>query len=217
MINTAKVSNMLGINIRTDIDFLSAIENGLPVSSLERVTEIVAPDKPHVFQARIIAPATLKRRRAASKWVEEKLKDFPKATIIWGKPHTSSKKKGMRIWYHAAKGMELREIDDKAWRDRQVVSATVTTTEKHDPAKSYKAMIEQSHLSRLEGQKVIRAADTWALAEEVYGDKDTARMFLERPHPLLQNRAPLEVAIETDVGGQMVKEILLQIQYGTAA
>ena len=58
------VSNVLGIRASDPLSLMSAVEKGLPLSSLDRVVHSVAPSD-HKFAFRIVARATLARRRKA--------------------------------------------------------------------------------------------------------------------------------------------------------
>jgi hypothetical protein len=52
-----------------------------------------------------------------------------------------------------------------------------------------------------------------AVAEQVWEDRDDAREFLGRPHPVLQDRSPLETA-ETEPGVRRVERLLMMPEYG---
>ncbi len=113
------------------------VEGGLPLSALDRVAHLVAPDEAG-FVASIIPKATLSRRRAA----------------------------------------------------------------------------EKPTLSAEESNKVARLAKTWAMALRVWGDEADAREFLRRPHPLLDGRAPREVALASDPGADAVINVIGRGAYG---
>lgn len=72
-------------------------------------------------------------------------------------------------------------------------------------------------LNSAESQKLERAARVWTLAIDVYKDEGSARQFLRQPHPLLEGRRPLDVAVATDVGADTVEGILGRLKYGSAA
>ena len=74
-----------------------------------------------------------------------------------------------------------------------------------------------SRLNKAESNLVARLAGVWATATRVLGGEQQARTFLGRPHPLLENRAPLEVALGTELGAALVGEILGRLEHGTAA
>ena len=64
-----------------------------------------------------------------------------------------------------------------------------------------------------EGARVERLARVMALAERVWEDHGKAQSFLARPHALLEDRAPLDVA-QTELGARRVERLLLKLEYG---
>lgn len=62
-----------------------------------------------------------------------------------------------------------------------------------------------------------RVQTTWLLAVEVWGDEATAVEFLRRRHAMLHDRKPIDVALESDEGAKLVRDILGRLKYGTAA
>ncbi len=75
----------------------------------------------------------------------------------------------------------------------------------------------EKRLTAAEGERLARIAAVWAFACEVWGDEAEARSFLFRAHPMLQDRAPIDVAIGSDLGARLVEDILGRLQYGSAA
>jgi len=59
------VCKLLGITASGPLRLMSAVQDGLPLTSLDRIVEVVAP-LDSKFASRIIARATLARRRKAS-------------------------------------------------------------------------------------------------------------------------------------------------------
>jgi putative toxin-antitoxin system antitoxin component (TIGR02293 family) len=84
------------------------------------------------------------------------------------------------------------------------------------PEGSYKRRVKVGHLTPTESERVARLAGVIALAEDVWGDADDARQFLLTPHPELEDRPPLEVAVE-EFGARHVEEILQGIRHGLPA
>lgn len=72
-------------------------------------------------------------------------------------------------------------------------------------------------LNAAQSTRVARLADIWALARKVWGSDAETRDFLFRPHQLLEGRRPIDVAIENELGGQLVRDLLGRLQYGSAA
>jgi putative toxin-antitoxin system antitoxin component (TIGR02293 family) len=67
--------------------------------------------------------------------------------------------------------------------------------------------LRQDHLNATHSQRTERLARVFALAESVWRDRDEARRFMNRPHPELDGRTPLEVAM-TEIGARQVEEVL---------
>ncbi len=74
-----------------------------------------------------------------------------------------------------------------------------------------------AHLTPDESDRLARLAQVWTFALEVWGDEESARAFLFRPHPLLNGRKPIDLSLATDLGARLVEEILGRLKYGTAA
>ena len=71
-------------------------------------------------------------------------------------------------------------------------------------------------LSRDESDKLARLVRIFDHAVSVFGNLDRARAWLNKPRKRFDNRTPLEM-IRTEIGGRMVEEMLLQIEYGMFA
>ncbi len=65
--------------------------------------------------------------------------------------------------------------------------------------------------------RVARLARLWGLAVEVWGSEDEARDFLFRPHAMLEDRRPVDIVIQSEIGAELVLEILQGLKYGSAA
>jgi putative toxin-antitoxin system antitoxin component (TIGR02293 family) len=72
-------------------------------------------------------------------------------------------------------------------------------------------------LSPEESDRVARLARLWAFALDVWGSEAAARRFFAEPHPLLGERVPRDVAIQTEVGARAVEDILGKLKFGSAA
>ena len=72
-------------------------------------------------------------------------------------------------------------------------------------------------LSAEESDRVVRLANVWTLAREVWGSDEDARAFFFRPHMMLEGRRPIDVVLSTDVGARLVEDKLGRLKYGTAA
>lgn len=140
------VSEILGIRASGPLPLMSAVEKGLPLTSLDRVVHSVAPSD-NKFAFRIIARATLARRRKA-----------------------------------------LATAKDRA----------------------------EGRLSAEEGTRLARLASVWAMALNVWGGGEAARLFMFEAHPLLHGRRPVDVVLENEFGRPVVEGILGRLQYGSA-
>ena len=96
--------------------------------------------------------------------------------------------------------------DDSTMRNRIVPKATLMRRQRAPGRR----------LSPEESGRVARLARLWAFALDVWGSPEAARRFLGTPHPLLRNRVPRELAIETEIGARAVENILGGLKYGTA-
>jgi putative toxin-antitoxin system antitoxin component (TIGR02293 family) len=72
-------------------------------------------------------------------------------------------------------------------------------------------------LSADESARLARVARVWALAREVWQAEDAARDFLFRPHPMIEDKRPIDVIIQSEFGAELVVDILGRLNYGTAA
>jgi putative toxin-antitoxin system antitoxin component (TIGR02293 family) len=75
---------------------------------------------------------------------------------------------------------------------------------------------DRKRLSRDVSEKLWQVARVYVEAQRQYGDDGEARAFLSRPHPLLENRTPLEIAMETVAGTDLVLKLLSQAEAGVA-
>lgn len=71
----------------------------------------------------------------------------------------------------------------------------------------------RTRLSPEESERTERIARVVALAEGLWGDRDEARGFLNRRHPLLDDETPLTVA-RTELGARQVERLLLDVDHG---
>ena len=140
------ISEVLGIGASGPLPLMSAVGNGLPLTSLDRVVRSVAPGDIK-FVHRIVPRATLARRRKA-----------------------------------------LATAQGQA----------------------------EGRLSAEEGTRLVRLASVWAMALEVWGGDDAARRFMFDAHPLLGERRPIDIVLESDLGRPVVEGILGRLQYGSA-
>jgi putative toxin-antitoxin system antitoxin component (TIGR02293 family) len=74
-----------------------------------------------------------------------------------------------------------------------------------------------ARLSVEQSDRLARIAKIWAHAVEVWGGEEAARGFLFRPHPMLEGRRPIDAALTTELGAELVDQILGRLEYGSAA
>lgn len=72
-------------------------------------------------------------------------------------------------------------------------------------------------LSIEEGTRLARVARIWGLALDVWQDENEARGFLFRPHPMLGDKRPVDLVIQSEFGAEMVVDVLGGLKYGSAA
>jgi putative toxin-antitoxin system antitoxin component (TIGR02293 family) len=68
-------------------------------------------------------------------------------------------------------------------------------------------------LTTEESDRLARVAKVFAFGVEVFGDEAKVRSFLNRPHPMLDDKAPLEVALATGPGADAVINLLGRAAY----
>jgi putative toxin-antitoxin system antitoxin component (TIGR02293 family) len=136
----ASIEALLGVSAGKQASRLAlaySIENGLPVTALDRLADTVAPDDAR-FKFRLIPKATLERRRRS-------------------------------------------------------------------PSK---------RLTSEEGDRLARLAKVFSFALDIYKDPEKAREFLNHPHPMLDGKSPLDVALATGPGADLVINVLGRAAYG---
>lgn len=69
-------------------------------------------------------------------------------------------------------------------------------------------------LSHEEGDRLARLAKVFSFAVDIFGTPERAREFLSRPHAMLDGRAPLDVALGTSPGADLVVNLLGRAAYG---
>ena len=72
-------------------------------------------------------------------------------------------------------------------------------------------------LTSEEGDRLARLAKVFSFALDIYKTPEKAREFLGRPHPMLDGRPPLDVALGTSPGADIVINLLGRAAYGGGA
>jgi putative toxin-antitoxin system antitoxin component (TIGR02293 family) len=68
-----------------------------------------------------------------------------------------------------------------------------------------------------QSNRVYQAGKVVGFAMEIYRDEDKVREFLTRRHPMLKDQRPLDVALESGAGADMVVNLLGRGAYGGGA
>ena len=72
-------------------------------------------------------------------------------------------------------------------------------------------------LTSEEGDRLARLAKVFSFALDIYEDEDRVRAFLARPHAMLDGKPPLDVALATGPGADVVINLLGRAAYGGGA
>jgi putative toxin-antitoxin system antitoxin component (TIGR02293 family) len=72
---------------------------------------------------------------------------------------------------------------------------------------------EKQPLTSAESDRLARIAKVFAFALEVFRDEAKVRSFLDRPHPMLDDKAPLDIALATGPGTDAVINLLGRAAY----
>ncbi len=97
--------------------------------------------------------------------------------------------------------------DDARFKFRLIPKATLERRRKS----------ADQRLTSDEGDRLARLAKVFSFALEIYRAPEKAREFLTRPHPMLDNKAPLDVALSTSPGADLVINLLGRAAYGGGA
>jgi putative toxin-antitoxin system antitoxin component (TIGR02293 family) len=74
----------------------------------------------------------------------------------------------------------------------------------------------QKRLSPNHSVVVSRLAEVWANALRIWKSEEAAREFLYRRHPLLDQRKPIDLVLENEIGAGLVKSVLGRLEFGSA-
>ena len=72
---------------------------------------------------------------------------------------------------------------------------------------------KSKRLTTEEGDRLARLAKVFSVGLDIYGDATKVREFLRRPHAMLDNKAPLDVALATGPGADAVINLLGRAAY----
>src|SRR5687767_7040059 len=90
-----------------------------------------------------------------------------------------------------SRGLPLRALEETA---KRISGRWASASALQDRLVPRATRARRTRLKPSESEKVERLARMMALAEAVWEDEEDARGFMNEPHPLLEERAPVEVA-----------------------
>jgi putative toxin-antitoxin system antitoxin component (TIGR02293 family) len=94
--------------------------------------------------------------------------------------------------------------DDRAFKYRIVSRASLARSK------------NSKRLSANHSVVVARLASIWTMALGIWKSEEEVRAFLNRPHPLLDRRRPLDLVLENEIGADLVRSVLGRLEYGSA-
>ena len=97
--------------------------------------------------------------------------------------------------------------DDARFKFRLIPKATLERRRKSSTQR----------LTSEEGDRLARLAKVFSFALDIYQAPEKAREFLSRPHPMLDGKPPLDVALATGPGADLVINLLGRAAYGGGA
>jgi putative toxin-antitoxin system antitoxin component (TIGR02293 family) len=74
----------------------------------------------------------------------------------------------------------------------------------------------QGRLSTPQSVLVARLASVWAQAFRIWKSEEATRDFLFHAHPVLNGRRPVDLALENEIGAELVRGVLGRLEAGTA-
>lgn len=85
------------------------------------------------------------------------------------------------------------------------------------PKATYARKLKANRLSRSESERLLSITKVFNEVLRLYGgDSDAAEHFLTRRHPMLGKRAPVDLAVESTAGADLVLKLLARADAGVA-
>jgi putative toxin-antitoxin system antitoxin component (TIGR02293 family) len=85
------------------------------------------------------------------------------------------------------------------------------------PKSTYRRRVKTRSLSKEESERLFALSKVFALVLEVYHrDTELAAQFLTKAHPLLGGRKPLDLALESTAGAELVTKLVRRIEASVA-
>lgn len=129
-------------------------------------------------------------------------------------PREAAARSPMALMSRIEHGLPLAALDRVA---RLIAPGDAQFKYRLVPKATYERRKGTNRLSAEEGTRLARLARVWSLALDVWRDEAEARDFLFRPHAMIEDRAPIDVVIQSEFGAEMVIDILGGLKYGSAA
>ncbi len=118
----------------------------------------------------------------------------------------------LTLVYSVARGLPVSSLDRLASRVSPEDARRFTYRVVPKPTLERRRK-ERQPLSTEESDRLARIAKVFAFALEVFRDDAKVRRFLDSPHPMLDDKAPLEVALATGLGADAVVNLLGRAGY----
>ena len=118
----------------------------------------------------------------------------------------------LTLVYSVARGLPVSSLDRLASRVSPEDARRFTYRVVPKPTLERRRK-ERQPLSTEESDRLARIAKVFAFALEVFRDDAKVRRFLDSPHPMLDDKAPLEVALATGLGADAVVNLLGRAAY----
>ncbi|HEX9360517.1 MAG TPA: antitoxin Xre/MbcA/ParS toxin-binding domain-containing protein [Bradyrhizobium sp.] len=118
----------------------------------------------------------------------------------------------LTLAYSVKKGLPVSALDKFAGRlaPHDVRRFTYRVVPKPTLERRRKA---KQLLTTEESDRLARIAKVFAFGLEVFRDEAKVRSFLDRPHPMLDGKTPLEIALTTGPGADAVINLLGRAAY----
>jgi putative toxin-antitoxin system antitoxin component (TIGR02293 family) len=118
----------------------------------------------------------------------------------------------LTLVYSVARGLPVSSLDRLASRVSPEDARRFTYRVVPKPTLERRRK-EKQPLSTEESDRLARIAKVFAFALEIFRDDAKVRRFLDSPHPMLDDKAPLEVALATGLGADAVINLLGRAAY----
>jgi putative toxin-antitoxin system antitoxin component (TIGR02293 family) len=133
------------------------------------------------------------------------------AEVLGGRPVL---RRNVRTWRDLERlvqeGLPKRSLQSVARRVVEPAASVNAFVYRVVPPATFK---RRKRLTPDESERTERLARVVALAEQLWGNEQEARAFLNRPHRLLDDETPLTVA-RSELGARRIEQLLLDIEHG---